>query len=123
MKIDNIVEYIDNKEMLKDITISAIKDQIKDYHYCAPLYLLLAQKLIQLGKNESTHEMAAIAIHIPNRKKLQEILNKTNIESPDKVTQIIEKFLRENPKVRPAEKLKTMEKYLGSIGTKLAITK
>ena len=105
MEIGTIVNYIDEKEKLKEITISSIKDVIKKHPYCSLLNMLLAQKLTQLGKNESSKELASIAVKVPNRKLLNTILKETNSNSADKVSQIIEKFLKENPKIKAAEKL------------------
>ncbi|MEI7594660.1 MAG: hypothetical protein WCK02_02850 [Bacteroidota bacterium] len=108
MTSTQLLEFIENPDQLKLTSDVYIRQQIEQYPYCSILHLLLAKKLSQVDQYELKKAIPNIAINIPDRKKLQEYLKETNSNTP-KVSEIIDKFLKENPRIRAANALKDIE--------------
>ena len=96
--IDN---FINNSDQLKITSELFLRNQIEKYPYCSILYLLLAKKLSQVDQYELQKNLPKIAIRITDRKKLQSYLY-DNKQIKPKTSDLIDKFLKENPRIRPA---------------------
>lgn len=108
MTSEQLEDYIDKPEQLKLISDAYIRRQIEQYPYCSVLHILLAKKLAQVDQYELKKALPKIAINIPDRKKLQDYLIEKKSISP-KVSEIIDKFLKENPRIRPAKSLQEID--------------
>ena len=102
-------KYIDENDLLNQNSLIDIKSELDKYPYCQVLQLLYFKNLLLNDKIELEKNIGNISVHISDRhsiyKEYFDELSKSIIHSNviDKKS-LIEKFIKEEPKISPIKK-------------------
>ncbi len=102
MTSDELITYIEHPELLNKQTLPEIKELAKQYPYFQSAALLYLMNLKATDDLLFQSELKRVALLVPDRSVLENILNTTNFSEPKLEHQeLIDRFIEIDPHIKP----------------------